>query len=438
MSIAEDLLFQRQLKGLRIAYYFRIIISTIGIFLISITSQDIYSFIINLSLISCEIVVSIIILKKLSHDYYRYITHYGVIGCVMDITLMIGVPLSWYLVLGGYEQVPLSFFIKINTYLFFFVDLVITSLTLYPLYPVIITVGRVIIEVIFVILAFLDKRSIITWEYKDVYFGKGIHPGDIFTNLIFFVIIGYTMYKITQYAQNTVREAVQYEEKLIQQEKLAVVGSLTAGLAHEVKNQLNSISFLELISSRFTDNERLYMKYIYDSRDRISSLVDEVRALAKNEEISYTIKPHSIQDIIEESIALVKMDPDVKNKSIQYEEKIPIIVLVDKNKIIQVMLNLLRNSAHAIDDKKIVGEIIIKTKDQENYIAVKIIDNGIGMDQNRLSNIWQPFYTTKGEKGTGIGLGITKRIIEGHGGEIHCESILNHGTTFHFTLPKQE
>ncbi len=224
------------------------------------------------------------------------------------------------------------------------------------------------------------------------------------------------------------------QEMLTNQEKRAIVGGLTAGLAHEVKNQLNTIGFIELIRNRLSDEEKEYIQYIYDSRDRIVSLLDEVRGLAKNEDTDYTINSYDLKEVIQEAIFLVSMDPDVKDKDLAYDDPVSHIVLINKDKIIQVLLNLIRNAAQAIEGTK-NAKITVKTKVKGNLIETHIIDNGHGIDENKITKIWEPFFTTKGDKGTGIGLDLCKRIIEGHNGSIQCISKPQKETSFIFTLP---
>ncbi len=225
-----------------------------------------------------------------------------------------------------------------------------------------------------------------------------------------------------------------YQERLINQEKRAVVGSLTAGLAHEIKNQLNPIALIELILNKLNDDEKKLAKYILDGRDRIVSLIDEVRGLAKNEETHYLISKYDLTNILEEGIILSKMDPEVKNTKIQLVSDFVGGVEINKDKIIQVLINLIRNASQAISGKH-DGKIVIHAEGHGRFASVSITDNGCGIDDSHINHIWEPFYTTKGELGTGIGLDICKRIIEGHNGEISCVSKENEGSTFKFTLP---
>jgi len=222
--------------------------------------------------------------------------------------------------------------------------------------------------------------------------------------------------------------------RLILNEKKAVAGSLAAGLAHEIKNQLSAISYLEFIEDKFSEDEMVFVRFIYDSRDRISSLVNEVRALAKNEEIHYTVQLLSMKNVIDEAVVLARMDPDVNTREIIMEHGFTGELEINKNRIIQVLLNLIRNAAHAIADSE-NGRILISTRQNNGKLELRITDNGSGMDNATLHSIWQPFFTTKGDRGTGLGLDISRRIIEGHNGSISCSSESGKGTTFIILLP---
>lgn len=224
------------------------------------------------------------------------------------------------------------------------------------------------------------------------------------------------------------------QELLIRQEKKAVVGNLASGLAHEIKNQLHSLSVLEFMDDKLNHEDREYIRYILESRDRISSMVDEVRALGKEEETSYTFTPVPLSRILKETLVLIKIDPDVKNRHIMIAEHFSGEVMADKNKIIQVLLNLVRNAAHALENRE-KGMITIRTDKLEAMAVIHITDNGRGISPEILDTIWEPFFTTKGEEGTGLGLHICRRIVEGHGGTIGCESVRGEGTTFTFSLP---
>ncbi len=234
--------------------------------------------------------------------------------------------------------------------------------------------------------------------------------------------------------KETQQQLMDAQDKLINQGKRVAVGNLAAGLSHEVKNQLIPISLLEFLRDEVSEDGLVIINQINESCNRIVDLIDEIRALSKGEEPNYSIQSMAITKVIEESVYLSRLDPDVKPVKISLDHQYRGFVMMDKDKIIQVLLNLIRNAAHAVSKSK-NPTITLKTERNGKYALLHIMDNGIGIEKDILMKIWQPFFTTKGENGTGIGLDIVRRIIEGHSGTITCLSQPNEGTVFTFTLP---
>jgi len=234
------------------------------------------------------------------------------------------------------------------------------------------------------------------------------------------------------------KEAYQHlketQEQLIHSEKLAVVGKLTAGIAHEVRNQLTILGYAEVIKIAVPDNERVdqYVQNILGARDRILSIVEEIRQFARNQTQSYTKETLSLTDVVDISLNIMSYDNEAKKREIVKKFQTSPVLKLNKDKIIQVLINLIRNAVQATEEK---GEITILVAQDQKYARVQITDNGCGITPENLDNIWQPFFTTKGELGTGLGLDICKRIIEGHDGRIYCKSKLGVGTTFTIELP---
>ena len=228
------------------------------------------------------------------------------------------------------------------------------------------------------------------------------------------------------------------QDQLIRQENQVIIGSLSAGLSHEIKNLLNPITLLSVMRKKLTDKQdQEFIDIILNSRDHIVSLIDEIRGFARNEQSEYTFSIHSLESVISEAVKLASMDPDVRGISIEQLAEKNLKVKINKNKIIQVFLNIIRNAAHAIKEKN-RGLIKITASKDAEYIKISFKDNGSGIPEEILKKIWIPFYTTKGENGTGIGLDISRRIIENHGGSISCSSKENMGSEFIITLKPEE
>ena len=227
------------------------------------------------------------------------------------------------------------------------------------------------------------------------------------------------------------------QNQLVRSEKLAVIGQLAGGIVHEIKNQLGIILFAEMLEMQFTGNEEIskFVKHIKAAVRRIESITEEIRRFSKKSPPSYTKKKVDLSAVLEEAISICMYDKQVKRKKIEKHYIQKPHVECNGDKIIQVFINLLRNAAQAVDRNGQI-DITLNSTDQDAIIAVK--DNGCGMPEETLNSIWEPFFTTKGEDGTGLGLDICKQIINGHGGNIACESKEGEGSTFTVTLPLLE
>ena len=222
------------------------------------------------------------------------------------------------------------------------------------------------------------------------------------------------------------------EELYLKSEKLNVVGELAAGIAHEIRNPLTSIKgFLTLLGDIDDKNKRKhYIQIMDDELDRINLVAGELLLLSKPHDFEF--KQHNLIQIIEEVKILIQTSAIMKSVDIiLHKDTNEINMICIKNQLKQVFLNILKNSIEAMPNG---GKIIINIKQQEDQAFIQIIDEGVGISQERLKKLGEPFYTTK-EKGTGLGLMVCYRIIEKHNGSINYESKLDEGTTVNITLP---
>lgn len=224
------------------------------------------------------------------------------------------------------------------------------------------------------------------------------------------------------------------QDQLVRSEKLAVVGKLTAGIAHEIRNQLTILGYAEIIKMAVPDNQQVeqYVQNILGARDRILSIVEEIRQFARNQIQSYVKETVSLASVVETALSIISYDKEAKKRNIIKTFRETPTLPLNRDKIIQVLINLVRNAVQATSEG---DEITVLVGQNQNHGIIRISDNGCGIASEHLSNIWQPFFTTKGEEGTGLGLDICKRIVEGHCGKISCESQMGGGTTFTIELP---
>ncbi|MBN2413886.1 PAS domain S-box protein [candidate division KSB1 bacterium] len=229
----------------------------------------------------------------------------------------------------------------------------------------------------------------------------------------------------------------QMRQQLIQSEKLSAVGTLAAGIAHEVGSPLNSISSLtQLLSFKIDDPEfKDKITLIRQNIDRISRTVKTLVDFSKP--IPHKVEKIYLNNVIEHVIRIIKYDKRLKHQNIEtdLEAKIP-VVTASFDQVLQVFINICLNAADAMENVK-NGTLLIKTWFDHNNVYTSITDNGIGIPEENIPHIFEPFYTTKAkDKGTGLGLWVSYNIISSFSGTMSVESRQGEHTTFTIVLPQ--
>ncbi|MBD0382596.1 PAS domain-containing sensor histidine kinase [Paenibacillus sedimenti] len=231
-----------------------------------------------------------------------------------------------------------------------------------------------------------------------------------------------------------ISEEKRAEELLIKSEKLSVVGQLAAGVAHEIRNPLTSLKgFVQLLKSKTSEHD-FYYDIMLSELERINFIVSEFLVIAKPQAVYF--QPKELKDILANTIILLNSQATMKNVTIQsrMDKQVPPI-LCDENQIKQVCINILTNSIDAMPGG---GDITVEIHPNgDGEIALIFTDTGSGIPEDRIPRLGEPFYTTK-EKGTGLGLMVSYRIIENHHGRINIQSRLNLGTIVEIILPTYE
>ncbi len=233
---------------------------------------------------------------------------------------------------------------------------------------------------------------------------------------------------------NDFTEMKKLQRQVDQSEKLAVIGQLAAGIAHEIGNPLTSISSLVQILQRKTgeDFTREKLSVIRENIDRISKIVRELVDFSKPPGHDKT--SININDVIKTATGIVKYDKRVKKVSFitELDHSLPPLYVVP-DQLLQVFVNILLNALDATGGE---GEITVKSYMENEKVNIEFIDNGCGIEKKDIDKIFDPFFTTKDVgKGTGLGLAVSYGIIKKERGEIVVRSIIGKGSNFKIILP---
>lgn len=214
------------------------------------------------------------------------------------------------------------------------------------------------------------------------------------------------------------------EEKVKQNERLSYLGKMASWVAHEIRNPLTSIDGFAQLLTTTQDKEKMkvYIEEIRKGVHRINHIVDDILTFARPKKMEYS--KINLYKLINDIVKNIKVE--VKFEGIEEP-----LVKGEEESLRRLFVNLITNSLEAMDES---GLLIIDFKKDENYLLTEIIDNGKGIDERDLKNIFTPFFTTK-PRGTGLGLAIVKKIVDDHNGMIDIESKLGQGTKISVRLP---
>lgn len=276
-----------------------------------------------------------------------------------------------------------------------------------------------------------------------------------FLQIILFNVIGYLTglksqkekdeknryQKIAKELELNYDKLTELEEQLRQSDRLAVVGELTASLAHEVRNPLGAIrGAVEIIRDEVSPDSKQYefATILIDETKRLNEVVENYLNLAKKqkkEDVSY-----QINEIIQSSVLLISNQAKKNNiRIIVNGPDFPIQLMGDQNDLQQILINLILNAIESIKED---GEILIDVEQissgeseiESNELKISVNDTGSGLNEEEIDKIFQPFYTSK-KTGSGLGLAIVKRIADSNNWKINIESVVDVGTKFVLMIP---
>jgi signal transduction histidine kinase len=231
-------------------------------------------------------------------------------------------------------------------------------------------------------------------------------------------------------------EQLKVERRMLEIEKFAATGRLAATIAHEVNNPMEAIkNAIYLLASAIPENASPVYSILKSETERVARIVRQMLGLYRNTE---QVKPVNVNTIIEDTLLLLNRQLQRANVEVQSELEVLPDAVIAADQIRQVLSNLVINARDAMPNG---GRLRIRSRhipgydDLHGWVRILIADTGSGIPSEMIRSIFEPFVTTKGERGTGLGLWIVKGIIQNHAGKLSVKSRVGHGTTFKIDLP---
>jgi signal transduction histidine kinase len=223
---------------------------------------------------------------------------------------------------------------------------------------------------------------------------------------------------------------------MLEIEKFAATGRLAATIAHEVNNPMEAIkNAIYLLASAIPENASPVYNILKSETERVARIVRQMLGLYRNTE---QVKPVNVNTIIEDTLLLLNRQLQRANVEVQTELEVLPDAVIAADQIRQVLSNLVINARDAMPNG---GRLRIRSRhipgydDLHGWVRILIGDTGSGIPPEMIRSIFEPFVTTKGERGTGLGLWIVKGIIQNHAGKLSVRSRVGRGTTFKIDLP---
>jgi len=230
-------------------------------------------------------------------------------------------------------------------------------------------------------------------------------------------------------------------KQLIVSEKLAAIGEITAGVAHEINNPIavmqGNLEVVRSVMGEQAELARTEFRLLDEQIHRISQIVTKLLQFAKPEEYAGYVQRHAPQDVVTDCLPLVQHLLNKARIEIKREDTATRLVLMNRTELQQVLVNLIVNAIHAMPDGgRLTLRCLDRDMDGRPGVVIEVADTGVGMEPEVLARIFDPFFTTKRREGTGLGLSISQTLVGRQAGKISAVSEIGKGTTFTIWLPE--
>jgi signal transduction histidine kinase len=231
-------------------------------------------------------------------------------------------------------------------------------------------------------------------------------------------------------------------ERLVEAEQLAAVGRVLTGIAHEITSQLALVGYAEAIRTRVGFDPELVelCDVIVNAHKRLCAMVDQIRDFVtepRSTRAGLAREPADVVAVVDEALAILRYDRDVRSRNLVKSYRARPLAALNREKFSQVVINLVSNAVLATQPGDTI-EIEVDDDRESGDLMLTVSDRGVGMSPAVLARLGQPFFTTRGDRGSGLGVGICMRIAEEHGGSLTYMSEEGRGTQARVRLPQLE
>ncbi len=277
----------------------------------------------------------------------------------------------------------------------------------------------------------LPKFQVIKIGVKESFAAKFIDSAFIQVFFAVIVVVIIAVFSVSQL--NTLKDYFTLQEKMKDQEKLAAIGMVSAGLAHEIRNPVGAIKgFAQLLAEDDFGEQNIYLGSILKESLRLEHTVNELLDYTKKRVL--TVTDIELNSFIGDCLGIVCSRFNIEPSMFRNGVPVGVRFRGDRAQLEQVMLNLLTNSVQASMTMTKRIQVSIEGGVKESSITIAVADNGPGLPTGQEGQVFQPFFTTK-EKGVGLGLAISQQIVNAHGGHLTAENISDGGARFTIILP---
>jgi signal transduction histidine kinase len=232
-------------------------------------------------------------------------------------------------------------------------------------------------------------------------------------------------------------------KQLIMSEKLAAIGEITAGVAHEINNPIavmqGNLDVIRSVIGDDVEKAKVEFRLVDEQIHRISQIVTKLLQFARPEEYAGYVERHAPGSVVADCLPLVQHLLNKTEIKVEREDRASRLVLMNRTELQQVLINLIVNAIHAMPDG---GRLTLRSYDADRDgvpgIVIEVADTGIGIDADVVEKVFDPFFTTKRREGTGLGLSISQTLIKRQRGQIMVESEVGRGSTFRVWLPEAD